>query len=161
MKETTNVINIFKKCIIDTIGQETYDKKIIKIADILNELDYKGIDLPAKTTAGLVIDIIEDKGKNILRTTAQNEISLQFRPTNPGGLCLGKWKWKFTTDKIALLQTIEKRKKDHITWAEIKKELGVDARSFIYNIIKARVYATKIEMNIAHRIWKNLIRQEG
>lgn len=163
-----NVIIALKESIIEFIGIENYNKKIQQIADVLNDLDYKQVELPTKALTDLVIEAVEDETHKYYRriNTAENANSnTPYRDTfgvNHQGhtwkkkRSANKWKWKSTAEKIMLLQEIEKLRKEKVSWPKLQRRFGLDARSFIYNIVLAKVYATKLEMKIAHRIWENM-----
>lgn len=159
------VTNLLRELIIKTIGIEKFNKHIAKIADILNDLEYKDVDLPVNTMSELVLEILKDKTHCYYRKINQSENSTNGyryrsvhynKPTYRKTIKEPKWKWKSTAEKIRLLQIVEQRRSRSVPWQKIRKELGLDARSLVYNIILARVYATKIEMKLAHQIWENM-----
>lgn len=164
-----DTIKQLRKCIIESIGIEQYNKSILQIADILKDIEYKQIDLTMPALTDLVIEAIEDETRKYYRyintsekakiadTSYCDEFSIQ-RQGQPWAKkrSAGKWKWKSTPEKIMLLQKIEKLREKKVSWPKIQKSLGLDARSFIYNIILAKVYATKIEIRLAHKVWENM-----
>jgi len=147
-----------RKKLIDILGKEEFEKKIIKIADILNDLEYHDINLPIEDIVKIVTEILEDKAKKIHRMQWQVERAMEIKLRKSRRRGLGKFVNMSTAERIWLLEQIKTMREKQIPWKEIKKILKMDARSMIYNIIEGKMFATEVERRMAKEIWEKLIR---
>lgn len=155
---TDEIIQIIREKLIEALGKEEFEKKIKKIADILNDLDYKDVELPAEDIVELIKEILADKARKFHRMQWQVERAIERRLTMTERK---KGKDSYvkvsTAERIWVLQRIKEMKSKKMKWYEIKDILKLDARSLIYNIVNGKMYATEIEKKLAKEIWSNLM----
>lgn len=152
MFNTQQSMNKLKAELIKGLGQETYEENLIQIADMINDLDYKEVDIPVKSAAKLLQEIIVDKTKKYWRQIFKNEFANRNHQKAPQ---FRKWRWLSGSEKIKFLTTTARLKEDGISWKKIGQMLHVSAVDMVNNILYGKVFANELQRFLAHRIWEH------
>lgn len=135
----------------EKLGEETYNKRIRAIADILNDFSYHEVDLPANVISDLVIESLSKFSYKCYHSVWQSEklkdAEYEWRHTK------GIWMKRTTAEKLYLLGQIKTLKDKGATWKEVNKQLGLKYASFfVYRIKAGYVYALEEEQKLARSI---------
>ena len=147
MTISQEITELVAKLLQDALGKEEYENRIRAIADILNDLEYQEVELPADSIAKLVLEYLSKKTHHIYRSVWKTERNLDANVE--WRYRVGKWMWKSTSDKIAMLSKIRDGRLKGTTWKDLSKELGIPhARLLVNNIRLGLVNSTEAERDI-------------
>ena len=144
-------MNKLRAGLIDALGKDVFISNIVDIADMINDLEYKQINISINYAVTLIQEIVTDKTKNYWRQVFKSEFANHNHHNPPQER---KWRWMSSPEKIKYLLLIRRMKSSKMTWKRIARVLHVNAREVMRNVIRGNVYASELMRLIAHQIWE-------
>lgn len=151
MFDTQKSMDKLKAGLIRSLGKDLFDNNIVDIADMINDLEYKQVDLSIKHTVILIQEIVTEKTKKYWRQIFRNEFANHDFHKPPQWR---KWRWMSSAEKIKFLLLIKEMRAHKVLWKKISWLLKINAKETMRNVVRGNVYASELMRLVAHQIWE-------
>jgi len=143
-----------KEMLIESIGEKVYLEKIRKIADIINDFEYKEVMLPVERITDFISEVLTTHANRYYLSVFYYEEATVAKFHRHG---VGQYKFRHipTTERIKVLLEIKEMRSSGKSWTEISNEVGIkNCKSMVNNLRHGFLFATQLERDLIGDIYQ-------